>query len=258
MLLFVAAALCAPLLADPEAIGAQELARRLEPPSGAHLLGLDDLGRDVLTRLLFGARASLLAAVLVVAVSAGLGGLVGALAGFSGRLADELLMRLADILLAFPGVLLAVAIVAALGPGLRHAILALCVIGWVGYARLVRGEVLRIRELEFVQAARAAGAPTARILLRHVLPQTLGPLIVQASIGMAGVILAEASLSFLGLGIQAPSPSWGSMLRDSVKYLAFAPHLALAPGAAVAAVVVGFNFLGDGLRDWLDPRKAAW
>jgi len=248
-------ALAAPVLVDPEAVSSQSLARRLEGPTAEHPLGLDDLGRDILARLVYGARASLLAATVVVAVSVTVGLLLGAAAGYGGGIADDLLMRLVDILLAFPGVLLAIALVAVLGPGLGHAVLALSLIGWVAYARLVRGQVLKIREMQFVQAARAAGARTTRIVLRHVVPHTLGPLVIQASIGMAGVILAEASLSFLGLGIQPPAPSWGSMLRDAVKYVAVAPHLALAPGAAICLAVFGFNFLGDGLRDLLDPRS---
>ena len=252
--LLVLAALATPLFVEAEAVHSQSLERRLEGPSRSHPLGMDDLGRDVLARLLVGARASLFAALVVVSVSVFVGLLVGGIAGYGGKLLDDLLMRTVDLLLAFPGVLLAIALVAVLGPGLDHAILALSLIGWVGFARLVRGMVLRIREAQFVQAARAAGGAPGRILLRHVLPQTLGPVAIQASLAMAGVILAEASLSFLGLGIQPPSPSWGSMLRDSMKYLTVAPHLALAPGAAIAFAVFGFNFLGDGLRDRLDPR----
>jgi peptide/nickel transport system permease protein len=251
-LVFVA--LAAPALLDPADVQRQQLARRLEGPSRDHPLGLDDLGRDVLARLAFGARASLLAATVVVIASVAVGLLLGTLAGYGGGLLDDLLMRAVDLLLAFPGVLLAIALVAMLGPGLDHAILALCLIGWVGFARLVRGLVLRVRELPFIAAARASGAGPARVVLAHLLPQTLGPVAIQASLAMAGVILAEASLSFLGLGIQPPAPSWGSMLRDSVRYLPVAPHLALAPGAAIALAVFGFNFLGDGLRDLLDPR----
>jgi len=252
--LLVAAAVSGPAFMDPDAVHRQSLAERLLGPGPGHPLGMDDLGRDILARLLVGARASLVAATVVVLVSVIVGGLLGGLAGYGGGLLDDLLMRLVDLLLAFPGVLLAIALVAVLGPGLEHAILALCLIGWVGFARLVRGMVLRVREMPFVQAARAGGASPARVLIRHVLPQTLGPVAIQASLAMAGVILAEASLSFLGLGIQPPAPSWGSMLRDSMKYLTVAPHLAIAPGAAIALAVFGFNFLGDGLRDRLDPR----
>ncbi|MGD8377874.1 MAG: ABC transporter permease [Acidobacteriota bacterium] len=252
--LLTALALGGPALVDAEAVHRQSLEQRLLGPGPGHPLGMDDLGRDILARLMMGARASLVAATVVVLVSVMVGALLGGLAGYGGGLLDDLLMRLVDLLLAFPGVLLAIALVAVLGPGLDHAILALCVIGWVGFARLVRGMVLRVREMQFVQAARAGGAGPLRVLLRHVLPQTLGPVAIQASLAMAGVILAEASLSFLGLGIQPPAPSWGSMLRDSMKYLTVAPHLALAPGAAIAVAVFGFNFLGDGLRDALDPR----
>ena len=251
----VLAAIAAPVLFDAEAAQRQSLERRLQGPSRAHPLGMDDLGRDVLARLTRGARASLLAASVVVAVSVVVGTALGALAGYGGGLLDDLLMRVVDLLLAFPGVLLAIALVAVLGPSLGHAILALCLIGWVGFARLVRGLVIRVREMQFVQAARVAGGGPVRVLFRHVVPQTLGPVVIQASLAMAGVILAEASLSFLGLGIQPPEPSWGSMLRDSMKYLTVAPHLALAPGVAIALAVFGFNFLGDGLRDLLDPRS---
>lgn len=255
VLLLALLAAAAPLLVDREAVQTQSLERRLEAPSAAHPLGMDELGRDVLARVAFGARASLLAAVAVVAISVAAGLLLGGIAGYGGGVVDDLLMRIVDLLLAFPGVLLAIALVAMLGPGLGHAVLALCLIGWVGFARLVRGLCLRTREMQFVHAARAAGAGGGRILLRHVLPQTLGSVAIQASLAMAGVILAEASLSFLGLGIQPPDPSWGSMLRDAMKYLTVAPHLAVAPGAAIALAVFGFNFLGDGLRDLLDPHS---
>jgi peptide/nickel transport system permease protein len=232
----------------------QALARRLESPSGAHLFGLDELGRDVGARIVHGARISLAVGVSVVAVSSSLGLLLGLLAGYLGGRVDMAISRVIDVLMAFPGILLAIALVAVRGPSLGNVILALSVVGWVGYARLVRGQVLRLRELEFVQAARALGAGVPRILVRHVLPATLPAVVVQATLGMAGAILSEASLSFLGLGVQPPTPSWGAMLDAGRAHLVDAPHLTLFPGASIAVVVIGFNLLGDGLRDWLSPR----
>jgi peptide/nickel transport system permease protein len=249
----VVAALVGPVVVpyDP---AAQNLPLRLQGPSLAHPLGLDELGRDVLARLLVGARVSLAVGLAVVTCSALVGLAVGVLAGYFGGWVDELASRTIDVLLAFPGILLAIALVAVLGPGLWHAVLALCAIGWVGYARLVRGVTLRTRELEYVQAARAAGASAARVLLVHVVPAAWPALAVQATLGMAGAMLAEASLSFLGLGVQPPTPSWGAMLDAGRSHLFDAPHLTLFPGLAVAAVTVGFNVLGDALRDRLDPR----
>ena len=254
VVLTVAAALLAPVLTahDPSA---QTLALRLEGPSSAHLLGLDELGRDVWSRLLAGARISLLVGLVVVGVSATIGLVVGAVAGYLGGAIDELISRVIDILLAFPGILLAIALVAVLGPSLTNVVLALTAIGWVGYARLVRGQVLKARELEFVQAARALGAGPARLLSRHIIPTAIPALVVQATLGMAGAILAEAALSFLGLGVQPPTPSWGAMINGGRVHLIDAPHLTLFPGLAIALLVLGFNFLGDGLRDRLDPRR---
>jgi peptide/nickel transport system permease protein len=191
--------------------------------------------------------------LIVVGVSATVGIVMGSIAGYFGGRIDEAISRVIDILLAFPGLLLAIALVAVLGPSLTNVILALTLIGWVGYARLVRGQVLRAREFEFVQAARALGASTFRILLRHVVPSVLPAVTVQATLGMAGAILAEASLSFLGLGVQPPTPSWGTMLSYGKAHLLEAPHLTVFPGVAIAVLVLGFNFLGDGLRDALDP-----
>jgi peptide/nickel transport system permease protein len=252
VLVAVLAAVLGPLLApfDP---ADQQLALRLEGPSAAHWFGLDELGRDIFTRILWGARISLLVGLVVVGVSATVGIALGSIAGYFGGRIDEAISRLVDILLAFPGLLLAIALVAVLGPSLANVILALTLIGWVGYARLVRGQVLRTRELEFVQAARALGAATPRILLRHVIPSTLPAVIVQATLGMGGAILSEASLSFLGLGVQPPTPSWGTMLSYGRGHLIDAPHLTIFPGLAIALLVLGFNFLGDGLRDRLDP-----
>src|SRR5215210_6093289 len=232
----------------------QELALRLEGPTGLHWFGLDELGRDIFARVLSGARISLLVGLVVVGVSSVLGITFGAIAGYVGGHVDEAISRVMDVLLAFPGLLLAIALVAVLGPSLTNVVLALTAIGWVGYARLVRGQVLRARELEFVQAARALGARTPRILFRHVVPTTLPAVMVQATLGMAGAILAEASLSFLGLGVQPPTPSWGTMLNGGRVHLLDAPHLTIFPGLFLAIVVLGFNFVGDGLRDAIDPR----
>ena len=230
---------------------AQQLALRLEGPTWLHWFGLDELGRDIFARVLSGARVSLMVGVVVVSVSAAVGTLLGSIAGYYGGGVDEAISRIIDILLAFPGLLLAIALVAVLGPSLTNVVLALSLIGWVGYARLVRGLVLRARELEFVLAAKAIGATTPRILLRHIVPTTLSALTVQATLGMAGAILSEASLSFLGLGVQPPTPSWGTMLNYGRAHLLDAPHLTIFPGIAIAALVLGFNFLGDGLRDKL-------
>ncbi|MGH9346169.1 MAG: ABC transporter permease, partial [Vicinamibacterales bacterium] len=228
----------------------------LEGPSRVHPFGLDELGRDILARVLAGARISLAVGVVVVSISATLGILLGALAGYFGGRVDEVISRLIDILLAFPGLLLAIALVAVLGPSLANVILALTAIGWVGYARLVRGQVLRARELEFVLAARALGAPTPRILLRHIIPTALPAVTVQATLGLGAAMLAEAALSFLGLGVQPPTPSWGTMLAGGRAHLLDAPHLTVFPGIAIAVLVLGFNFLGDGLRDALDPATS--
>jgi peptide/nickel transport system permease protein len=233
---------------------AQALPLRLVGPTWQHPFGLDELGRDVLARLLIGARISLLVGVSVVSISATVGVAVGALAGYAGGWLDSLLGRLMDVLLAFPGILLAIALVAVIGPGLSNVVFALATIGWVSYARLTRGQVLKVRELDYVQAARAAGAPTVRVLLRHVVPATLSAAIVQATLGMAGAIIAEASLSFLGLGVQPPTPSWGTMLDAGRSHLVDAPHLTIFPGLAIALLVLGFNFAGDALRDRFDPR----
>lgn len=249
----VIGAVVGPWLA-PHDPNVQLLAERLAGPSWSHPFGLDELGRDILARLLMGARVSLLVGLSVVSISAAVGVTLGAAAGYAGGRVDNALGRVMDVLLAFPGILLAIALVAVLGPSLTNVVLALVVIGWVGYARLVRGQVLKIRELEYVQAARALGAPLARVLWRHVIPATVPAVIVQATIGMAGAIIAEASLSFLGLGVQPPTPSWGTMLDAGRAHLFDAPHLTLFPGAAIALLVLGFNFVGDGLRDRLDRR----
>jgi peptide/nickel transport system permease protein len=254
VLVAVLAAAFGPSL-TPYEPSAQTLSQRLEPPSRAHPFGLDELGRDILSRLVSGARISLFVGLAVVSVSSLIGMLLGSIAGYFGGAIDDVISRAIDILMAFPGILLAIALVAVLGPSLTNVILALCVIGWVGYARLVRGQALRARELEYVQAARALGAGSARIVLRHVLPTAFPSVIVQATLGMAGAIIAEASLSFLGLGVQPPTPSWGTMLDAGRSHLFDAPHLTVFPGLAIATLVMGFNFLGDGLRDRIDPKS---
>jgi peptide/nickel transport system permease protein len=233
----------------------QDLPLRLAGPSRAHPFGLDELGRDILARLLAGARLSFVIGLAVVSVSAGLGTLLGALAGYFGGAIDDVIGRVIDVLLAFPGLLLAIALVAVLGPSFANVLFALTIIGWVGYARLVRGQVLRAREFEYVQAARALGAGTPRILLRHVVPTAIPAVVVQATLGMAGAVIGEAALSFLGLGVQPPTPSWGTMLNGGRAHLLDAPHLTLFPGLAIALLVLGFNFLGDGLRDMADPKR---
>jgi len=249
----VLAAIAGPWVVPYDA-AVQELARRLTGPTWAHPLGMDELGRDVLARLLIGARVSLLVGMSVVTTSAIFGIVIGTIAGFAGGWVDALLGRLMDVLLAFPGILLAIALVAVLGPSLVNVVIALATIGWVAYARLVRGQVLKIRELEYVQAARALGASSLRLMARHVVPATLSAVIVQATLGMAGAIIAEASLSFLGLGVQPPTPSWGTMLDAGRSHLFDAPHLTIFPGLAIAVLVLGFNFAGDALRDRFDPR----
>ncbi len=253
VLITVLAALAGPLL-SPYDPAAQELARRLEAPSLSHPFGLDELGRDILARLMQGARISLLVGLAVVSVSSTVGMFFGSIAGYFGGRIDDAISRVIDVLMAFPGILLAIALVAVLGPSLTNVVIALSVIGWVGYARLVRGQALRARELEFVQAARASGAGAPRIVFHHILPTAFPSVVVQATIGMAGAIIAEAALSFLGLGVQPPTPSWGTMLDAGRAHLFDAPHLTIFPGLAIALLVLGFNFLGDGLRDRVDPK----
>jgi peptide/nickel transport system permease protein len=230
---------------DPSA---QQLAMRLAGPSWAHPLGLDELGRDVLARLLVGARISFAVGLSVVGISTVIGVAIGAVAGYAGGWVDDLIGRVMDVLLAFPGMLLAIALVAMLGPSLIHVVLALAVIGWVSYARLVRGQILAARELDYVQAARAAGARPLRIMMRHLVPATWPSIVVQGTLGMAGAMLAEASLSFLGLGVQPPTPSWGAMLDAGRSHLFDAPHVTIFPGVALAAAVIVFNVAGESLR----------
>ena len=254
VVIFVILALFAPWIApqDPAHI---ELPTRLSSPSTAHWFGTDELGRDILSRVIYGSRISMLVGSSVVAVSLALGLSIGSIAGYYGGRLDRFInIVVMNAFLSFPGILLAIAFVAFLGPGLWNLILALSLGGWVGYARLVRAQVLATREREFVEAARALGASDWRVVTRHILPNMIQPVIVQAAIGMAGAVLAEATMSFLGLGVPPPVPSWGSMLNDGRAHLFDAPHIVLFPAAAVMLAVLAFNFIGDGLRDYLDPR----
>ncbi len=253
-LLLLLAGAAGPWIA-PHNPAAQDLRARLARPSAAHWMGTDELGRDEFSRVLWGARVSMRVRLSVVLASGLLGLAVGALSGYAGGLLDRLTsVVVINAFLSFPGILLAIALAAFLGPGMGKVILALTVTGWAGYARLARGQVLQAREMEYVAAARSLGASHGRILLRHIFPNILPAVIVQATVGMAGAILAESTLSFLGLGILAPLPSWGGMLSDARNHLFDAPLLVLFPALAVMAAVLAFNLLGDALRDWLDPR----
>jgi peptide/nickel transport system permease protein len=252
---FVILALFAPWIApqDPYAIN---LPARLDPASHAHWFGTDELGRDIFSRVIYGARISMMVGSCVVLLSLSLGLIVGSIAGYYGGRIDQFFnIVVMNAFLSFPGILIAIAFVAFRGPGLFNLVLALSLGGWVGYARLVRGQVLAAREREFVEAARALGASDLRIIVRHILPNIIQPVVVQAAIGMAGAILAEATMSFLGLGVPPPTASWGAMLNDGRAHLFDAPHLVLFPAAAVMLAVLSFNFIGDALRDYLDPRS---
>jgi peptide/nickel transport system permease protein len=252
--LLIIVALLAPWIA-PADPASQNLPARLAAPSLHHWMGTDELGRDILSRVMYGARISLFVAVCVV-LGCGLTGLaLGVLAGYHGGAFDRVVnLLLINAFLSFPGVLLAIAFAAFFGPGIGKVILALIITGWAGYARLARAQVLKAKELEFVLAARSLGASHFRIMLRHLLPNILQPVLIQATIGIAGAILAEATLSFLGLGVLAPLPSWGAMLNDARNHLFDAPHMVVFPALAVLLAVLAFNLLGDAWRDWLDPR----
>ncbi|MFZ1700241.1 MAG: ABC transporter permease [Pyrinomonadaceae bacterium] len=255
--IFILAAIFAPFIVTHD-VTLQDLAMRYVPPSAEHWFGTDGLGRDVFSRVIFGARISLQVGITVVVVSSIFGTIIGAVAGFYGGFVDKFLSGYVfNVFLAFPGLLLAIALVAFLGAGQGKLIAALCVIGWVGYARVMRGQVLKVREYDYVQAARALGASNLRILFTHILPNAIQPLIVQASLGMAGAVLAEASLSFLGLGIPPPAPSWGTMIEEARQFFSSSPHVLLFPGLAIALTVLAFNFIGDGLREYLDPKQRA-
>jgi peptide/nickel transport system permease protein len=249
----VLAALLGPLVA-PYSPTQQDVRNILKPPAVAHLLGTDELGRDTLTRVLYGAQVSLQVGVLAVGISLLIGVTLGLVAGYLRGLTDAGVMRLMDGLLALPTLVLALAITAMLGPSLTNAMLAIGITGVPVFARLVRGQVLSVRELDYIQAARSLGAGDGRVMLTHVLPNVLAPIVVQASLAMPTAILAEAGLSFLGLGVQPPTPSWGAMLNTAKGYLQQDPWLAIAAGTAIFVTVLGFNFLGDAVRDALDPR----
>jgi peptide/nickel transport system permease protein len=252
---WLVAAVASPLLPlQPYTV---DLTQLLGPPSMEFWLGTDELGRPVLDRLLLGARVSLFIAVTVVLISAVVGTLIGTIAGYYGGWVDRLIGWLIDVFLAFPGILLAIAMAAVLGPGLSNTLFALAMMGWVGFARLARVQVLALRQSEHIQAARALGAGDIRIVVRHLWPLMTAPLLVEASFGVAGAVIAEAGLSFLGLGVQPPAASWGAMIRDGVRYMLVAPHLVLAPGLALSTVVFAVNRLGDHLRDRLDVRLNA-
>lgn len=251
---FVACAVFAPWLApyDPAQV---DLGGRLVSPCAAHWFGTDALGRDILSRTIYGARISMIVSVGVVGLSLAVGIVAGGLAGFYGGWIDTVMnIYVTNAFMSLPGILLAIAFVAFVGPGLFNVILALAISGWVGYARLVRAQVMAVKEREFVEAARALGASDWRIMWRHVLPNTIQPLIVQGAIGMAGAVLAEATLSFLGLGVPPPAASWGAMLNDARAHLFDSPHLVFFPAMAVMLTVLSFNFIGDALRDYMDPR----
>ncbi len=231
-----------------------DLSKYLLPPSRDHLLGTDEFGRDILSRIIFGARVSLQIGFFAQVISISLGTVLGLLAGFYGGWVDDLIMRIVEILFAFPFLLFVIAVVAVFGPGIQNLYLAVALIGWAGVSRIVRGQVLSLRERDFVVSARAVGAGTWRILFKHILPNALSPIIIEATLGMGGMIMLEAGLSFLGLGVQAPTPSWGSMVQAGLAYMRSAWWYPVFPGIVIMIVVFGFNLLGDGLRDALDPR----
>ncbi|MBF6561026.1 MAG: ABC transporter permease [Candidatus Binataceae bacterium] len=252
--LLAAIAIFGPLLvrANPDAI---DLPHALAGPGARHWLGCDSLGRDMLARIVWGARLSLGVATAVAAISLSIGTLIGGGAALAGGRVDNLVMRAIDVVLAFPGFLLAIALAAILGPGLADLVVALTAMGWTGYARLVRGEILSLREREYVEAARALGARPSRLLIRHLLPGIAGPVAVQATFGVGGIIIAEAALSFLGLGARPPAPTWGNMLEAGQAFILVAPHLTTAPGVAIGLSVLGFNLLGDGLAQLIGRRR---
>jgi peptide/nickel transport system permease protein len=253
VIILIITALIGPLIApyDPNNI---DMANRFDQPSPAHPFGTDDFGRDILSRVIVGARVSLQVGLIAVGLAATVGTLLGLVAGYAGRLTDEVIMRAMDILFAFPAILLAIAIMAALGKGITNAMIAIGIVYVPIFARIARGSVLSIREEEFIDAARAIGASDNRIIFRHILPNTLSPLIVETTLSLSFAILAEAALSFFGLGTQPPDPSWGRMLSEGRAYFQQSVWLAIWPGLAIMMTVLGFNLLGDGLRDALDPR----
>lgn len=253
IVLFALAAVCAPLLTK-YGYEEQDLLSRLSAPSAAHIFGTDEAGRDIFTRMLYGSRVSLLVGVVPTAVSMLAGALLGILAGYSGKRTDAVIMRLADIMLAFPSMLLAMVIMYTLGDGIINIFIALSLVNWAGVARIVRAETLKLKETEYIEAARVSGVSRGKIMLRHILPNCVPDIIVLFTLNIPSAILAESSLSFLGLGIQAPQASWGLMVNVGRQYLYTQPRMSLIPGCAIMIVVLAFNFLGDGLRDVLDPH----
>lgn len=249
--MFLLATLAPWLGGDPSHI---DVSQQLLPPSWAHPLGTDDLGRDVWARMLYGARISLLVGFVAVGIATAIGIVIGALAGFYGRWVDGLLMRLVDIMLCFPTFFLILAVIAFLDPSIWNIMIVIGLTSWMGVARLVRAEFLSLREREFVQAARALGASDRRLIFRHILPNALSPVLVSATLGVAGAILTESALSFLGIGVQPPTPSWGNMLTVGKQTLGVAWWLSVFPGLAILVTVLGYNLLGEGIRDALDPR----
>lgn|SRR3990167_9224744 len=247
----------APIIApyDPYDTSVIKLEEGRQAPSRLHWFGTDTFGRDVFSSLLYGARISLSIGIITTLISAFIGLMLGSVAGYFGKRLDEFIMRITDITFAFPGLLLAIALAAVLGPSLRNVVIALSVTGWAGYTRLVRGQILSLKELEYVQASRAIGAKNLRIITRHIWPNIANPLIVQMTFGVAGVIIGESSLSFLGLGAPLGTPSWGGMLNEGRRALLTAPYLSIFPGIAIMITIIGFNFLGDSLRDMLDPQS---
>jgi peptide/nickel transport system permease protein len=253
VIILIFTAIFGPSLApyDPNAI---DMANRFSPPSWEHPFGTDDFGRDILSRIMVGARVSLMVGIIAVSISAIVGSFLGILAGYTGRVIDEVIMRAMDILFAFPAILLAIAIMAALGRGIGNAMIAIGIVYIPIFARIARGSVLSVREEEFVDAARAVGSTDSRIMFKHIFPNTTSPLIVETTLSLSFAILAEAALSFFGLGTQPPDPSWGRMLSEGRAYFQQSAWLAIWPGLAIMFTVLGFNLLGDGLRDALDPR----
>jgi len=251
--LIVIVAVFAPFIA-PHHYARQVLRDRFQPPSMEYPLGTDNLGRCIFSRMVYGSRLALMVGVIVVGIQVAIGVTVGLISGYFGGLIDDIIMRLVDIVIAFPAIVLALAIAAALGPGLVNVMVALGVIGWSGYARVVRGQVLSVKENDYIEAIRAVGASDMRIIFRHILPNAISPIIVMATLGMAGALLAASALSFLGLGAQPPEPCWGAILAVGRDFLRRAWWIATFPGVAIMLTVLGFNFLGDGLRDALDPR----
>lgn len=253
ILLFIVLALAAPIIA-PEGINEQKLGERLQPPSAEYWLGTDDFGRDILSRIIYGARISLWIGFFAVLGSSVVGCFLGILAGYYGRWVDGIISRIFDIMLAFPSILLAIAVVAVLGPSLRNALIAIAIINIPNFGRLIRSKVLSVKQEEYVLAAKAVGMKDSRILFRHILPNSLSPIIVQGTLAVGTAIIEAAALGFLGLGATAPDPEWGKMLADSKQYIMQAPWTMIFPGLAIMLTVLGFNLMGDGLRDALDPK----